>query len=57
MLDIQKHTEEEIDLPQWLSNQLMRAFYKKDLRQIKLLNDCWFFYHKAPGVEFDANNG
>ncbi|MGW8956808.1 cortex morphogenetic protein CmpA [Paenibacillus sp. NPDC055715] len=44
-------------MPQWLNNQLMRAFYKKDRRQIKLLNDCWFFYHKAPGVEFDANNG
>ncbi|GAB2670074.1 cortex morphogenetic protein CmpA [Paenibacillus thermoaerophilus] len=31
-------------MPQWLCNQLSRAFYKKDLRQIRLLNDCWFFY-------------
>jgi hypothetical protein len=23
----------------------MQAFYKKNLRQIQLLNDCWFFYH------------
>ncbi|QAY68162.1 cortex morphogenetic protein CmpA [Paenibacillus protaetiae] len=31
-------------MPQWLCNQLMRAFQKKDSRQIKLLNDCWYFY-------------
>ncbi|MBJ6361317.1 cortex morphogenetic protein CmpA [Paenibacillus sp. GCM10012307] len=46
-------------MPQWLSNQLMRAFIKKDRRQIRLLNDCWFFYrtkttdsgkHKSAGL-------
>ncbi|MFC4775514.1 cortex morphogenetic protein CmpA [Paenibacillus sp. GCM10023252] len=31
-------------MPQWLCNQLMRAYLKKDLRQIRLLNDCWYFY-------------
>lgn len=31
-------------MPQWLCNQLMRAFQQKDRRQIKLLNDCWYFY-------------
>ncbi|WP_270165165.1 cortex morphogenetic protein CmpA [Paenibacillus sp. SYP-B4298] len=31
-------------MPQWLCNQLMRAYSKKDRRQIRLLNDCWFFY-------------
>lgn len=31
-------------MPQWLSSQLMRAFQQKDLRQIRLLNDCWFIY-------------
>ncbi|XEC93589.1 cortex morphogenetic protein CmpA [Paenibacillus tarimensis] len=31
-------------MPQWLCNQLMRAFMKKDRRQIRLLNDCWFYY-------------
>ncbi|WP_186445789.1 cortex morphogenetic protein CmpA [Paenibacillus cremeus] len=31
-------------MPQWLCNQLMRAFYNKNHRQIRLLNDCWFFY-------------
>lgn len=30
-------------MPQWLCNQLMRAYQKKDIRQIRLLNDCWFF--------------
>lgn len=32
-------------MPQWLSNQLMRAFSNKNRRQIRLLNECWFFYH------------
>jgi hypothetical protein len=31
-------------MPQWLCNQLMRAFQKRDRRQICLLNDCWYFY-------------
>lgn len=31
-------------MPQWLCNQLSRAFQRKDLRQIRYLNDCWFFY-------------
>jgi len=35
-------------MPQWLSNQLMRAFQKKDRRQIRLLNDCWFYYRSRP---------
>jgi len=35
-------------VPQWLCNQLMRAFNKKDRRQIRLLNDCWFYYRAKP---------
>ncbi|UHA72002.1 cortex morphogenetic protein CmpA [Paenibacillus sp. 481] len=35
-------------MPQWLCNQMMRAFNKKDRRQIKLLNECWFFYRSKP---------
>lgn len=31
-------------MPQWLVNQLQRAFKLKDLRQIRVLNECWFFY-------------
>lgn len=30
-------------MPQWLCHQLMKAYFKKDRRQIKLLNECWFF--------------
>ncbi|WP_209849887.1 cortex morphogenetic protein CmpA [Paenibacillus sediminis] len=36
-------------MPQWLCNQLMRAFHKKDRYQIRLLNECWFYYHNQPG--------
>ncbi|RXZ84043.1 cortex morphogenetic protein CmpA [Paenibacillaceae bacterium] len=31
-------------MPQWLCNQLMRAYLKKDRRQICILNDCWYYY-------------
>ncbi|MEB3103769.1 cortex morphogenetic protein CmpA [Ferviditalea candida] len=31
-------------MPSWLRHQLSRAFQNKDRRQIRLLNDCWFFY-------------
>jgi len=31
-------------MPQWLCNQLMRAFQTKNRKQIRLLNDSWFFY-------------
>ncbi|HBS44037.1 MAG TPA: cortex morphogenetic protein CmpA, partial [Paenibacillus sp.] len=34
-------------MPQWLCHQLMKAYYKKDRRQIKLLNECWFFYRNS----------
>ena len=34
----------EISMPIWLQNQLMRAFQRKDLRNLRMLNDCWFFY-------------
>ncbi|MEO3945611.1 cortex morphogenetic protein CmpA [Gorillibacterium sp. CAU 1737] len=39
-------------MPQWLSNQLMRAFQTKNVRKIKLLNDCWYFYRvQGSGTE------
>ncbi|MCG7217111.1 cortex morphogenetic protein CmpA [Paenibacillus mucilaginosus] len=38
-------------MPQWLCNQLMRAFYNKNRRQIRLLNDCWFFYRTRKSDE------
>jgi hypothetical protein len=31
-------------MPQWLCQQLMRAFHSKNRRKVRLLNDCWFFY-------------
>ncbi|TCZ76670.1 cortex morphogenetic protein CmpA [Paenibacillus albiflavus] len=31
-------------MPQWLCNQLMRAYLTKNRKQIRLLNDSWFFY-------------
>ncbi|WP_152642959.1 cortex morphogenetic protein CmpA [Bacillus alveayuensis] len=33
-------------MPTWLKNQMMRAYYEKNRYQIKLLNQCWFFYQK-----------
>lgn len=34
-------------MPQWLCQQLMKAYLKKDRRQIKLLNECWYFYRNS----------
>ncbi|MFZ3590189.1 cortex morphogenetic protein CmpA [Bacillus sp. DJP31] len=33
-------------MPVWLKSQMTRAFYEKNHYQIKLLNQCWFFYRK-----------
>ncbi|WP_148347977.1 cortex morphogenetic protein CmpA [Bacillus rubiinfantis] len=33
-------------MPTWFQNQMKRAFYEKNRYQIKLLNQCWFFYRK-----------
>ncbi|MBO8157355.1 MAG: cortex morphogenetic protein CmpA [Bacillaceae bacterium] len=33
-------------MPKWLKNQMKSAFRSKNLYQIKLLNQCWFFYQK-----------
>ncbi|WP_428910566.1 cortex morphogenetic protein CmpA [Niallia sp. Krafla_26] len=34
-------------MPTWLKNQMQKAFYEKNHYQIKLLNQCWFFYRKT----------
>ncbi|KAA9004898.1 cortex morphogenetic protein CmpA [Paenibacillus spiritus] len=34
-------------MPQWLCQQLMKAYLRKDRRQIRLLNECWFFYRNS----------
>ena len=33
-------------MPRWLRNQLRSAYNRKDVRLIRLLNDCWYFYRK-----------
>ncbi|EZP79201.1 hypothetical protein H839_00620 [Parageobacillus genomosp. 1] len=33
-------------MPTWLQNQMRRAYYEKNRYQIKLLNQCWFFYQR-----------
>ncbi|MGG5254740.1 cortex morphogenetic protein CmpA [Neobacillus sp. SM06] len=33
-------------MPIWFQNQMKRAFFEKNSYQIKLLNQCWFFYRK-----------
>ncbi|WP_173104450.1 cortex morphogenetic protein CmpA [Bacillus sp. KH172YL63] len=33
-------------MPKWLVNQLRKAYLEKDRYQIKLLNQCWYFYRK-----------
>ncbi|MFC0523694.1 cortex morphogenetic protein CmpA [Pontibacillus salicampi] len=33
-------------MPGWLKNQLMRAYLEKNTYQIKMLNQCWYFYRK-----------
>ncbi|MDT9723714.1 cortex morphogenetic protein CmpA [Xylanibacillus composti] len=45
-------------MPKWLYNQLMRAYQSKDRRQIRLLNDCWYFYrtrHVEAGEESEES--
>ncbi|WP_338471495.1 cortex morphogenetic protein CmpA [Niallia sp. XMNu-256] len=34
-------------MPTWLKNQIQKAFYEKNYYQVKLLNQCWFFYQKT----------
>lgn len=41
-------------MPQWLCSQLMRAFQQKDLRQIRLLNECWFYYQTRQSSDNSA---
>ncbi|WP_409296569.1 cortex morphogenetic protein CmpA [Peribacillus sp. SCS-26] len=33
-------------MPKWFQNQIRKAFYEKNFYQVKLLNQCWFFYRK-----------
>ncbi|WP_143414527.1 cortex morphogenetic protein CmpA [Halobacillus massiliensis] len=31
-------------MPRWLQKQMSNAFLNKDKYQIKMLNQCWYFY-------------
>ncbi|MBP3041007.1 cortex morphogenetic protein CmpA [Bacillaceae bacterium Marseille-Q3522] len=31
-------------MPNWFQMQMKKAFFEKNRYQIKLLNQCWFFY-------------
>ncbi|QGQ98440.1 cortex morphogenetic protein CmpA [Paenibacillus psychroresistens] len=42
-------------MPQWLCNQLSRAYQTKNLRQVRLLNECWFFYCTRYREELETN--
>ena len=34
-------------MPAWLCSQLQKAFRGKNIKQIRLLNDCWYFYRAS----------
>ncbi|TLS34915.1 cortex morphogenetic protein CmpA [Pseudalkalibacillus caeni] len=33
-------------MPTWFKKQLKQAYLNKDRYQIRLLNQCWFFYKR-----------
>ncbi|MDV2686500.1 cortex morphogenetic protein CmpA [Alkalihalophilus sp. As8PL] len=33
-------------MPTWLCTQLQRAFKEQNRHQIKILNQCWFYYQR-----------
>ncbi|MGG0721808.1 cortex morphogenetic protein CmpA [Bacillus mycoides] len=33
-------------MPTWLKKQMQLAYFEKNRYQIKLLNECWFYYSK-----------
>ncbi|AYV69147.1 MULTISPECIES: cortex morphogenetic protein CmpA [Niallia] len=33
-------------MPNWLQNQIKKAFYEKNSYQVKLLNQCWYYYRR-----------
>ncbi|MDQ0221315.1 cortex morphogenetic protein CmpA [Peribacillus cavernae] len=38
-------------MPNWFQNQIRKAFLEKDRYQIKMLNQCWFFYMKRESLD------
>ncbi|MGL4820491.1 MAG: cortex morphogenetic protein CmpA [Bacilli bacterium] len=33
-------------MPSWLKRQIQRAFLEKNRSQIRVLNQCWYFYRE-----------
>ncbi|MBP0727109.1 cortex morphogenetic protein CmpA [Bacillus sp. RG28] len=33
-------------MPNWFQAQIQKAFLEKNRHQIKILNQCWFYYQK-----------
>ncbi|MCR6097790.1 cortex morphogenetic protein CmpA [Salipaludibacillus agaradhaerens] len=34
-------------MPSWLKRQLQEAYDRRDLRRIRVLNQCWFYYKNS----------
>ncbi|HLU22923.1 cortex morphogenetic protein CmpA [Lederbergia graminis] len=34
-------------MPVWFQKQMKKAFLEKNRYQIKLLNQCWYFYRRT----------
>ncbi|MFB4212979.1 cortex morphogenetic protein CmpA [Shouchella sp. 1P09AA] len=39
-------------MPTWLQNQLKKAYNEKNRHQIKVLNQCWFYYRSTAQSRF-----
>lgn len=44
-------------MPVWFKRQLQQAYLQKDRYQIKLLNQCWFFYKENTAPKGSAYDG
>ncbi|MEQ6376717.1 cortex morphogenetic protein CmpA [Bacillaceae bacterium S4-13-58] len=34
-------------MPNWFQKQMTKAFLEKNKNQIRMLNQCWFFYRRT----------
>ncbi|WP_409303967.1 cortex morphogenetic protein CmpA [Peribacillus sp. SCS-155] len=37
-------------MPRWFEKQMRKAYFDKDTSQIKMLNQCWFFYLRKTNI-------
>ncbi|WP_306984736.1 cortex morphogenetic protein CmpA [Alkalicoccobacillus murimartini] len=37
-------------MPNWLQKQLRHAFAEKNRYQLRVLNQCWFYYQKTYSI-------